>query len=207
MRLVILNNNPMNQKAYLYYHEGTKEGVLIDPGYYPERILATIAEHDVKLKMILLTHGHYDHITAASEIKTHTNAPIYSHKEEKPMLEDPALNLSTRTKNKVSLSPDNLLANENTLTLAGASLEIIHTPGHTPGCVCYYDKDNDVIFTGDTLFKESVGRTDFPGGSREILTKSIKTKLFTLPEDVKVYPGHGDSTSIKHEKTYNPFVR
>ena len=207
MRLVVIKNNPMNQKAYLYFHEGTKEGVLIDPGYYPDKILKTINEHNVQLKWILLTHGHYDHITAAASVKEQTGALVYCHTQEKPMLEDHNLNLSVRTDNIVNLSPDHLLEDGSRIEVCDNTIEIIHTPGHTPGGVCFYDKKNATLFTGDTLFKEGIGRSDLPGGDHQELLTMIKTRLLTLPEDVKVYPGHGQESSIGHEKDANPFLR
>jgi len=207
MQLVTINNNPMGQNVYLYFDPVKKEGVIIDPGHNANEILAETDKHDIAIKGILLTHGHFDHITAVGDINAHLQAEICCHTEEKSMLEDSELNLSTRTGNIVEISPTRLLNCGDTFSFANTTLEIIHTPGHTPGCVCYYDKENAVIFTGDTLFKMSVGRTDLPAGCRDTLMDGIKNKLFVLPGNVVVYPGHGGKTTIEQEKKSNPFVR
>ncbi|MCL2528278.1 MAG: MBL fold metallo-hydrolase [Defluviitaleaceae bacterium] len=207
MKLITFNKNATSQNAYLYYNEETKEGVLIDPGFNADEAGKYVENNNICVKGILLTHGHYDHITAVVDVNKKVKAEVCCHINEKNMLETPSLNLSTRTDCHVSITPDLLVNHGDMLTFGGAALEVIHTPGHTPGCVCYYDKDNAVIFTGDTLFKESVGRSDLPGGEHDVLMESIKAKLFTLPEGVAVYPGHGGSTSISHEVKLNPFVK
>lgn len=208
MKLVtIFTNNAktMQQNTYLYYDEATKHGALIDPGYNPqEEIMSAIHRHGVQPLVILLTHGHYDHIAAVQGIKDQTNARIFCHPLEKPMLEDPHLNLSVRTKTLVSLKPDQLLECGESLQIGDkTALTAIHTPGHTPGGLCFYDKKNATLFTGDTLFREGIGRTDLPGGNNQELLETINSKLLTLPNDVKVYPGHGRATTIGHEKKAN----
>jgi len=207
MKLITINSNPMGQNIYLYFDEATKEGVVIDPGHNLPEILAAINENNINIKGILLTHGHYDHISAVNELKEKTNADVYCHCDEKPMLENPAINLSVHVKREVKVTPDMLFDDGDDFEVGKLSLTIIHTPGHTPGGVCYYDEDNEVIFTGDTLFRESIGRTDLPGSDHKALNESIKNKLLCLPANVTVYPGHGRSSGIGHEIKQNPFLR
>jgi len=206
MKIITLNNNDMQQNIYLYFDESTKEGIIIDPGDGSADIIAAINENGIKIKGILLTHGHFDHIAAANEVKAHTSAQICAHKQEQVMLEDPEINLSVRVGKNISTTADVLFVDGDVFTFASTRLKIIHTPGHTPGCVCYYDEKNAVLFSGDTLFKGSVGRTDLPKSDTNQLKDGIKNKLFSLPSDVVVYPGHGGCTAIGHEKEFNPFV-
>jgi len=201
--------NSMGQNIYLYYDKLLTEGVLIDAGCNETDradIAAFLQEKGITVKAILLTHGHFDHIIAADEMRTLTNAEIYCHALEEPMLQDHELNLSTMIKKNISITPDKTLQDGDTFRFGNATLEVLHTPGHTPGGVCYYDRENGNLFTGDTLFHESVGRTDFPQSNGKTLKKSIAEKLLTLPGNTNVYPGHGQSTTISHEKQNNPFV-
>jgi len=201
--------NSMGQNIYLYYCKLSGEGVLIDAGCNEadsSDIAAFLQEKGITVNAILLTHGHFDHIIAADKMRAITNAEIYCHCAEKLMLADHELNLSTMIKKKLSVTPDKVLQDGDTFRFGNTALEILHTPGHTPGGVCYYDRENSNLFTGDTLFRESVGRTDFPQSNSKTLKKSIAEKLLTLPGNTNVYPGHGPSTTITHEKQNNPFV-
>jgi len=201
--------NNMGQNVYLYYCRISGEGVLIDAGCNEadrNEITAFLQEKGITVNAILLTHGHFDHIITANEMKKLTNAEIYCHKLEVPMLEDPELNLSTIIKQKLSVTPDKTLQDGDIIKFGHAALEILHTPGHTPGGVCYYDRESANLFTGDTLFRESVGRADLPQGNSKTLKKSIAEKLLTLPGSTNVYPGHGPNTTIAHEKQNNPFM-
>ena len=209
MKLKTFNNNNMGQNTYLYYDEKSGEGVIIDAGCSEgdiNAITAFLNEDNITVKGILLTHGHYDHIIAVEKLKNLTAAKVCSHKSEAQMLESPALNLSTRIETDIVVVPDKLFGDGDTFDVGGASLKVIHTPGHTTGGVCYYDNDNGNLFTGDTLFKQSVGRTDLASGSHRDLAANISNKLFALPDNTKVYPGHGPSTTVGYEKTNNPFV-
>jgi len=206
MKLITINKNILSQNIFIYFDEATKEGVIIDPGDSEKIIQSTLEENGIKIKGILLTHCHYDHITSANEIRAFTNADIYCHVLERPMLEDPEYNLSVKF-TRLEVSPDKVFADGDEFPIADTVLKVIHTPGHTPGGLCYYDKKNRLIFTGDTLFHSSIGRSDFPFGDHDVLISSIKQRLFTLPEYVKIYPGHGGSSTIKDEKASNPFVK
>ncbi|MCL2839255.1 MAG: MBL fold metallo-hydrolase [Defluviitaleaceae bacterium] len=206
MKLIIINQNAMGQNIYLYFDESTKEGILIDAGDSETEIMSKINQHNVKIKALLLTHGHYDHIACANEIREKTDTKIYCHPDEQQFLENPELNLSTRFKRILKVTPDGLLKDGEIFEIGDTTLKIIHTPGHTPGGLCFYDEKNGVLFTGDTLFRESIGRADLPLSNPTDLTKGIKEKLLTLPSETKVYPGHGESSDIGFEKKYNAYV-
>ena len=195
MKIITINNNDMGQNVYFYFDEVTKEGVIIDPGNNIKEITQTIEQENIQLIGILLTHGHFDHILYAEEVKRLTNAPIYCHESEANMLKEPQLNLSIMVKKEIGFSPDKLLGQKI------FCFKVIHTPGHTSGGVCFYDEENGNLFTGDTLFKDAIGRTDLPTGDHETLLNSIKERLFTLPDNAVVYPGHGGSTTVKAEKS------
>jgi len=206
MKLLTIDNNAMGQNIYLYFDEATKEGIVIDAGDSFETIREAISENGVKVKGILLTHGHYDHIACANELRELTGADIYSHELEKKMLENPEHNLSIRFARRLEVTPDKLFADGDVFSFADMQLRVIHTPGHTPGGVCFYDDQNAVLFTGDTLFRESIGRSDLPSSNHGDLITGVKEKLFALPDSVEAYPGHGESTSVGYEKKHNPFV-
>ena len=186
--------------CYLVINDDTKEAVLIDPADCADKIEQMISENGVTLKAILLTHGHYDHITAADDIRKMYDVKIYASCDEAELLLDTHKNLSAHSRKVVTLKADVLHKDGDILELAGINIEVKHTPGHTIGGSCYYIKEAGMLFSGDTLFAESVGRTDFPTGSMSQIVHSIKDKLMNLPEDTKVFPGHGESTSIGYEK-------
>ena len=210
MTIKTFNQNNMGQNTYLYYDENSGEAVIIDAGCSEgdvTTVAAFLRENDIIVKGILLTHGHYDHIIAVDKLKSLTAATVCSHCAETQMLENPALNLSTRIGMDLVVVPVKLFSDGDVFEFGGASLKIIHTPGHTAGGVCYYDSENGNLFTGDTLFRQSVGRTDLFAGSHHDLVTNISKKLFTLPDATIVYPGHGASTTIGYEKANNPFVK
>ena len=153
------------------------------------------------------THGHYDHIGAARQLAVKYGIKVYAGEHEKELLADAYKNLSAHMGAKITLEADVWIKDKQHINPAGIDIEVIHTPGHTSGGVSYYVKDASVLFSGDTLFAESVGRTDFATGSFSDIVSSIKDKLFLLPDDTVVFPGHGESTSIAHEKKYNPYCQ
>lgn len=193
--------------CYLVKNEETGEGFLIDPGDYAEKIIDVIKEKGVKLTAIYLTHGHLDHMMAAERIRAEYNVPVYCHEAELAVLADPVQNLTSRFMRSGYVFTDAIgLKDGAEFVAAGFQVRLIHTPGHTPGGCCYYLRENGILFSGDTLFFRSIGNTEFPGGSMGTLARSIREKLYTLPEDTVVYAGHGESTDIGSEKRENPFV-
>ena len=174
--------------CYLLCNQETKECILIDAPDLPDRIDEMIAASGCKLCAVLLTHGHYDHILAAEEVRKRHNVQVYVSEDEKELLHSPQMNLSQDYGRSTVLDADVYHKDGAHLSLAGLDIEVFHTPGHT-------------------LFAASVGRTDFPTGSMSAIVRSIKGKILVLPDDTKVFPGHGESTSVAYEKKYNPFLQ
>lgn len=192
--------------CYIVGCPATKEAMVIDPGDEPERILEAVDRLGVSVRCLVNTHGHADHIGADREVKDATGAPLYIHRLDAPLLADPSRNLSAWAGDPLPpVAPGRLLEDGDVIEVGEMSFRVIHTPGHTPGGICL--ATDGVVFSGDTLFAGSVGRTDFPGGSHAALVRSIKEKLLTLPDDTVVYPGHGASTTIGQEKAHNPFLQ
>ena len=202
MEIIVINDNAYGQNIYVYFDKETKEGVVIDASDSFETVKRVIEENGIKVKAVLLTHGHFDHIFGLAEIRGY--APVYAHEDEAELLQNADMNRSGYRGLNITAVPDKLFKDGDVFEFAGAVLRVIHTPGHTAGGACYYDEKNGVLFTGDTLFKETIGRTDMPTGDHATLVKSIGEKLFTLPEGVKVFPGHEEYSTIGHEKKYNP---
>jgi len=190
--------------ANCYILRNNLQAVVIDPGGNLELVYPEIGRR--KLLYIINTHGHYYHTGGNNDLKARYDTKLAISRYDHEMLMNPGLNLSIMVDTPfISLPPDILLEDEDTLPFDGTSLEVIHTPGHTPGSICI--KIRNLLFAGDTLFYHSVGRTDLPGGSSEDLRASIRNKLYTLPDETKVYTGHGEDTLIGEEKRYNDFVR
>lgn len=192
--------------CYIVYDENAKEGIVVDPGGDVDDIINRIEKLGLTIKYIVLTHGHGDHIAGVKGLKNHTGAKVAIHKDDAYMVRDGRKNLSSMmAMGTVEFEPDILLDENDVIEFGNIRCEVIHTPGHTPGGITL--RIGDSLFTGDTLFAGSIGRTDFEGGSFDTIINSIKTKLMVFPDDTKVYPGHGPSTTIKMEKRYNPFIR
>ncbi len=183
--------------------------LIIDTGLDAGSLPGFLAEQELNPLAIVFTHGHVDHIGGAVALRgKFPDMKVDIHKLDAEMLTEPQANLSGMTGMPFTTEPEDFsLAEQDVVEQAGVKLLVLHTPGHTPGGICLYSKEEGVAFVGDTLFADSVGRTDFPGGSMPQLVSSIREKLFTLPDETKVYPGHGSATTIGHEKAYNPFLR
>ena len=191
--------------SYIVFKENSDCAVMYDSCGCNDKILKYLNNNNLKLKAVFLSHGHFDHIDGLKEIKEITGADIYIYAAEEKFLDDISLNLSEDmnfSANSIKKA-DYLFNDGDVIDVAGMKIEIIHTPGHTSGSVCF--KCGDCIFTGDTLFKSSIGRFDFPTGDGETEIKSIKEKLLVLDEYIKVYPGHGFSTTIGAEREANPY--
>lgn len=205
MELIVLNDGMFDSKTYIVSDK--KECAIIDCGVSYAQIISKIREKGLIIKYIILTHGHIDHILNAYDLKESTHAELCLHEDELELYTDPKKNASYLFKFKDAFrvpTPDRLLKNGDRLSLGDLSLEIIHTPGHSPGSISILC--NNVLFSGDTLFSQSIGRTDFFGGNSNLIQKSIKESLYTLDENTVVYPGHGPSTTIGFEKENNPYV-
>ncbi len=191
--------------CYIVGCEETSEAAVIDPGAEPETILSELEKNNLKLKYIINTHGHVDHIGANAEVKNSTGVPILIHEKDAGLLEDPQANLSMFVGGKLTLPPaEQLLEEGDEIDIGTIKLKVIHTPGHTRGGISL--KTDQEVFTGDSLFAGSIGRSDLPGGNHKQLIKSIKEKLLPLGDEMIVYPGHGPASSIGKEKKMNPFL-
>ncbi len=191
--------------CYIIACPQTRESAVIDPGVPDPWIKRTLAEQGLKPSLILLTHGHVDHIGGVAWVKSFTGAPVWVHPLDQPMLADPQLNGSAFFGEPITApTPDRLLSEGDTVTVGNLVFQVLHTPGHTPGGICFYTPGH--LIAGDTLFAGSVGRTDLVGGNWESLMRSIREKLLPLPPATMVYPGHGGTTTLGDEKEYNPFL-
>ena len=207
MKLEAISIFPMWENIYVYYDETSLEACVIDPGFGFDKLKVFLTYNKLTVKAIFLTHGHFDHIFCADELRKLTGASIYAHEAETEILESASNNGSSRFgNNPFTLSANKFFKDGDVLEAAGCSLRVIHTPGHTLGSCCLYDEKSSVLFTGDTLFNRGVGRADFYSGDERELLSSIKTKLFTLPGETVVYPGHNESTTILQEAAENPYV-
>ena len=188
-------------------NDSAKDCLIIDPGLEPEELIEFLDEQKLNPVAVILTHGHIDHIAGVAELRSRfPEIKVYIHNHDAEMLTEPKINLSAISGMAfVTESEDVSLKERDVIDLAGIKLLVLHTPGHTPGGISLYSKEAGVVFVGDTLFADSIGRTDFPGGSMSQLMASVREKLFTLPEHTEVYPGHGPATTIAAEKAHNPF--
>ena len=196
----------ISTNCYLVINEDTKQAVVIDPAACPSYLMSHIKSEGLKIEAILLTHGHFDHIMGIDGFLSEFDVPVYVHEEDADAMEDPVLNQSSTYTSGYTFGKARYLRDRQTLELAGYTFQVIHTPGHTKGGCCYYVASENVLFSGDTLFQNSVGRTDFVNSSTSDLVHSVREKLFLLPDDTMVYPGHMGETKIGHEKKYNPYV-
>ena len=198
--------------CYIVINDETKECFIIDPGASAKQLAEKIRQENLLPVAVLLTHGHFDHAAAAEDLAKEFDIKVYAHEAEADTLHDPQKNVSWMVNCKESYEADVFLKDEEIISLAGFEIKVLHTPGHTEGGCCYYVAEENVVFTGDTLFAQSVGRTDFPGGSISQIVRSIQEKLMTLNEpgnlenDIMVYPGHNDPTTIETERMENPYL-
>ncbi len=201
---------PFETNAFVVRRDASSTAcVVIDAGISAGPLVAYLEQQNLRPEAVLLTHGHADHIEGVRLIREHfADVEVVIHKADAVLLGDPTANVSALVGAPLTVEPaDVTLDGEGPIGYAGLTFHVLHTPGHTPGGVCYYCSEQNVVFVGDTLFAGSIGRTDFPGGNAEQLLDSIRRKLATLPEDTVVYSGHGPQTTIGCEKRHNPFLR
>ena len=192
--------------CYIVTNEETKECFAVDMAECPQEYVNYIKNNGLEMKALFLTHGHFDHIGAANEVREHYGIKIYASCDEEKLLASPARNLSNAYGMSLKVTADVLHNDGDILELAGLKIKAIHTPGHTAGGTCYYIESDKTLMSGDTLFAGSVGRTDYPTASSAAMMESLHDKLCKLPDDTDVYPGHGEFTTIGYEKQNNPFM-
>ncbi len=197
---------PVQTNCFFAVNDDTKETLIIDPGAEAKGLAAAIEKEELKPAAILLTHGHFDHASAAAELAERFGIEIYAEAHEKETLENPGLNLSGWQGREEAYHAGVYLKDEQEIDLAGFHIRVLATPGHTVGGCCYFFSYQNALFAGDTLFHMSVGRTDFPKGSMSELVRSIREKLMILPDAVTVYTGHNENTTIGTERMYNPYL-
>jgi len=198
---------PLGVNCFILGCEETREGVVIDPGAEPEKIVRAITALGLRIVCVINTHGHFDHVGGNSKVLEKTGAPLLIHQGDAHFLtsvKEVAAMYGVTTED--SPRPDRFLEDGMLLPFGNYQMEVRHTPGHTPGGCCLYLAAQGMVITGDTLFADGVGRTDFPGSSHEALLEGIRTKLMPLPDATKAYPGHGPATTIGHERRHNPYI-
>lgn len=206
MKVNVFEVGVLSVNCYVISCEETKKACIVDPGGYSCVLSEYINKNQLDVEFILLTHGHGDHFGGLHKFAKEFNAPIYAHEDEKGILNNASLNFSTYVLGtEIAFDADRYLKDNEEIKLGNLILKVIHTPGHSPGGICILV--NDCLISGDTLFNNSVGRTDFPYSSTSQLVNAVKNKLFVLDDDIRVFPGHGPETSIGYEKKYNPFIR
>ena len=198
LTLGMLGNN-----TYFLHKDGEYDCIIIDPARDGEMLVTRLREKGLTIKAIFLTHAHFDHILGVEGIKKLCDAPIYGGKKDVDGFLDPEMNQSVKVNKQISIKLDHELEDGDEITVGSMTCKVIATPGHTPGGVCFYFEDDNILFSGDTLFYETYGRTDFENGSSADMKRSVE-RLLKLPEETKVYPGHNDFTTIEHERKYNP---
>jgi hydroxyacylglutathione hydrolase len=198
----------LQTNAYILTND-KNECILFDPGDEGEKLIEVLRKHQLTPLAILLTHAHFDHIGAIDDIRKVWNIPVYVHENEQKWLGDPSLNGSSHFMNGKIVTAeeaDKIIREEGSLTIGSFQFSLFETPGHSPGSISYYFEEANAVFSGDVLFKRSIGRTDLLGGNQEVLLKSIHEKLLVLPEETIVLPGHGPETTILEEMETNPFL-
>ena len=207
MQVYNIPTGAIGTNTYLVFNEDTKQGFLVDPGSYNSKIAEKIKDMGIDIIYIILTHGHADHIMGVEGFKSDfPEAKVVANVNEKEMLGDVSFNMSGQFGQPTSIDADLYVDDEDEMDIGGLHLKFIFTPGHSPGGMCIYIPEENTLFSGDTLFQASIGRTDFPGCSFKALETSIHEKLWPLPDETQVFPGHMGPTNIGFEKEHNPFV-
>lgn len=206
LKIIKMPAGRLGANSYIVYSENTRQGIVIDPGGDADLLLKKIEENNLDIEYIVLTHGHGDHIGGVEGLETALDAKVLVHKEDAEMISNPEINLSKMIGlGDISLKADRKLSHGDVLEIGDLKFHILHTPGHTRGGISL--KAENYLFTGDTLFQGSIGRTDLIGGDYKTLIDSIKREILTLEDDIIILPGHGENTTVGQEKKINPYLR
>jgi glyoxylase-like metal-dependent hydrolase (beta-lactamase superfamily II) len=207
IQLQVIEVGPFQVNCYLIFDEDSKDCIIVDPGAEPNRIASEVGKLGVTPRAILLTHGHADHIAGVKTLKEKFGVPLAIGNGEEELLKNPSSNISAMMgMHIVSPEPDQLLEDEQLLSFGSITFRVLATPGHSPAGVCFLHEEAGILICGDTLFAGSIGRTDLPGCSHDLLLRSIRTKILALPDSIVCYPGHGPSTTVGAERNSNPFL-
>ena len=208
MKIYLVHLSHMDTNCYIVADEKTNEAVVIDPGEYTQKLVDKIEKENLQIKYILLTHGHFDHILGVHDLKEKTGAKVLIHIEDAGCLEDENKSLMSMIEKgiQVPLKADMVFDEGDIITFGNVSLKVMHTPGHTKGSVCFVNEEERAIFSGDTIFYQTYGRTDFPGGSVDEMLKSLY-RIYSLRGDYSLYPGHGIMTTVEKERKTNRYMR
>jgi hydroxyacylglutathione hydrolase len=208
LSVAIIPVSPFQQNCSLVFDEETKRGIVVDPGHDVDRIVTAIGKLELKIEMILLTHGHIDHAAGADELRGKIGVQVVGpHRDDQFLMDNlAARGLDFGMRGCRNVTPDRYLGDGDVVEAAGFTFEVVHAPGHSPGSVVFFNRANKFALMGDVLFKQSIGRTDLPGGSHETLLRSIREKILPLGDDVEFLPGHGEASRIGDERINNPFL-
>lgn len=197
---------PVQTNCYFVYDSDNKKAVVFDVPCDGVYIYETLKKNGIEVAGICLTHGHFDHIMGANELRGAASVKIYAYEEEQDVCENTHNNCTDQIGRLYTVKCNKYLKDDEEVDIEGIKFKVIATPGHTKGSCCYYFEDDKILISGDTLFCGSIGRSDLPTGSEATLIRSLNARLMCLPDDVKVYPGHGDETTIGFERNHNPFI-
>jgi glyoxylase-like metal-dependent hydrolase (beta-lactamase superfamily II) len=206
MKIIKRTVGDVETNCYIVVNETSKECFVIDPGDDEEVLIAAIEEEKAVPKAILLTHGHFDHIYAVEPLAKKYEIPVYASEKEAQLLGEPEMNCSALYGREVAVVPENYIEDGDIFEIAGIKIKGLHTPGHTKGSMCFYIGSENTLFSGDTLFKGGVGRTDLPTGNTHLLLESLRDKIIVLPPETIIYPGHGPQTELDYEKRNNSYM-
>lgn len=206
MKIIKRTVGDVETNCYIVVNETSKECFIIDPGDDEEVLIAAIKEEKAVPKAILLTHGHFDHIYAVEPLAKKYGIPVYASEKEAQLLGEPEMNCSALYGREVAVVPENYIEDGDIFEIAGIKIKGLHTPGHTKGSMCFYIGSENTLFSGDTLFKGGVGRTDLPTGNTHLLLESLRDKIIVLPPETIIYPGHGPQTELDYEKRNNSYM-